>query len=45
VFDELKNQWGFRGYCSGKAVVTELAARLVLLTRLPLLEALADWER
>jgi len=32
VFDELKNQWGFRGYCSGKAVVTELAARLVLLT-------------
>lgn len=31
VFDELKNQWGFRGYCSGKAVVTELAARLVLL--------------
>jgi hypothetical protein len=32
VFDELKNQWGFRGYCSGRAVVTELAARLVLLT-------------
>jgi len=32
VFDELKNQWGFRGYCSGKAVVTELAARLVRLT-------------
>lgn len=32
VFDELKNQWGFRGYCSGKAVVTEMAARLVLLT-------------
>jgi hypothetical protein len=32
VFDELKNQWGFRGFCSGKAVVTELAARLVLLT-------------
>ena len=31
VFDELKNQWGFRGYCSGRAVVTELAARLVLL--------------
>ena len=24
-------RWGFRGYCSGKAVVTELAARLVLL--------------
>jgi hypothetical protein len=32
VFDELKNQWGFRGYCSQRAVVTELAARLVLLT-------------
>lgn len=31
VFDELKNQWGFRGYCSRRAVVTELAARLVLL--------------
>ena len=26
------NTVGFRGYCSGKAVVTELAARLVLLT-------------
>ena len=32
VFDELKNQWGFRGYCSQRAVVTELAARLVRLT-------------
>jgi hypothetical protein len=32
VFDELKNQWGFRGYCSRRAVLTELAARLVLLT-------------
>ncbi len=32
MFDELKNQWGFRGYCSPRAVVTELAARLVLLT-------------
>jgi hypothetical protein len=32
VFDELKNQWGFRGFCSGRAVVTEMAARLVLLT-------------
>ena len=31
-FDALKNQWGFRGYCSGKGAVTELAARLVLLT-------------
>ena len=29
VFDELKNQWGFRGFCSGKAVVTELAAGVV----------------
>ncbi len=25
VFDELKNLWGFRGYCSRRAVVTELA--------------------
>ncbi len=32
VSDELKNQRGFRGDCSGRAVVTELAARLVLLT-------------
>jgi len=32
VFDELKNQWGFRGYCSQRAVVSELAARRVLLT-------------
>ncbi len=24
VFDELKNQWGFRGYGSQRAVVTEL---------------------
>lgn len=32
VFDELKNQWGVRGYCSQRAVVTELAARLVLLS-------------
>ena len=29
---EKKNQWGFRGYCSQRAVVTELTARLVLLT-------------
>lgn len=27
VFDELKNQWGFRGYCSQRAVVTGRAAR------------------
>lgn len=32
VFDELKNQWGFDGFCSGKGVVTETAARLLLLT-------------
>lgn len=32
VFDELKNQWGFRDFCSGRAVVTETAARLLLLT-------------
>lgn len=32
VFDELKNQWGFAGFCSGKGVVTECAARLLLLT-------------
>jgi hypothetical protein len=32
VFDELKNQWGFDGFCSGKGVITETAARLLLLT-------------
>jgi hypothetical protein len=32
VFDEIKNQWGFRGFCSQRGVVTETAARLVLLT-------------
>ena len=32
VFDELKNQWGFTGFCSHKAVVSETAARLLLLT-------------
>jgi hypothetical protein len=32
VFDELKNQWGFSGFCSGKAVVSEMAARLLLIT-------------
>ncbi len=32
VFDELKNQWGFAGFCSGKGVVTECAARVLLLT-------------
>ena len=32
VFDELKNQWGFSGFCSKKAVVSEIAARVLLLT-------------
>ena len=32
VFDEVKNQWGFRGFCSRRGVVTETAARLVWLT-------------
>jgi len=32
VFDEIKNQWGFRGFCSQRNVVTEAAARLLLLT-------------
>jgi len=27
-----KNQWGFAGFCSKKAVVSETAARLLLLT-------------
>ena len=31
VFDELKNQWGFAGFCARKAVVSECAARLLLL--------------
>jgi hypothetical protein len=32
VFDELKNQWGLAGFCSQQAQVTELAARLTLLS-------------
>jgi hypothetical protein len=32
VFDELKNQWGFSGFCSKKAVVSETAAWLTLIT-------------
>lgn len=32
VFDELKSQWGFAGFCSSKKEVTALAARLQLLT-------------
>lgn len=32
VFDELKNQWGFSGFCGKARATTELAARLLLLT-------------
>jgi hypothetical protein len=31
VFDELKNQWGFNGFCAKNKATTELAARLTLL--------------
>jgi hypothetical protein len=31
VFDELKNQWGFSGFCAKSRSTTELAARLLLL--------------
>jgi hypothetical protein len=31
VFDELKNQWGFSGFCAKSRATTELAARLLLL--------------
>ena len=31
VFDELKKQWGFSGFCSRKRRVSALAARLLLL--------------
>ncbi len=31
VFDELKNQWGFAGFCAQKAVISECAARILLL--------------
>jgi len=31
VFDELKNQWGFSGFCAKSRPTTELAARLLLL--------------
>ena len=31
VFDELKNQWGFNGFCSRHREVTEMAARLMLV--------------
>lgn len=32
IFDELKNQWGFTGFCSHHSNVTEIAARLTLLS-------------
>jgi len=32
VFDELKNHWGFGGFCCRDRVATEMAARLMLLT-------------
>jgi Transposase DDE domain group 1 len=31
VFDELKNQWGFGGFCSRKAAVSQSSARMLLL--------------
>jgi hypothetical protein len=31
VFDELKNQWGFSGFCAKSKATTSLAARLLLL--------------
>jgi hypothetical protein len=31
VFDELKNQWGFAGFCSQKASVSQSSARMLLL--------------
>jgi len=31
VFDELKNQWGFGGFCAKSLATTELAARLLLM--------------
>ncbi len=35
VFDELKNQWGFAGFCSQKAVVSQSSARMLLLVYNP----------
>jgi hypothetical protein len=32
VFDELKNHWGFGGFCCKDKIATELAARILLLT-------------
>ena len=31
VFDELKNQWGFSGFCSQKAAVSQSSVRMLLL--------------
>ena len=31
VFDELKNQWGFAGFCSQKTAVSQSSARMLLL--------------
>ena len=31
IFDELKNQWGFSGFCAKARATTELAARLLLM--------------
>ena len=31
VFDELKNRWGFNGFCTRQAHATALAARVLLL--------------
>jgi len=31
VFDELKNQWGFSGFCAKARATTEVAARLLLM--------------
>lgn len=31
VFDELKNQWGFAGFCARKASVSQSSARMLLL--------------
>lgn len=31
VFDELKNQWGFSGFCAKTPATSELAARLLLM--------------
>jgi hypothetical protein len=32
AFDELKNHWGFTGFCCQNSIATEMAARLMLLT-------------